>query len=157
MELCDQSASELSGLLRQGKTTSREITESVLRRIDEREATINAFITTNPEAALKQADEADRRFRRGRKIPSLNGIPIAVKDILCTKGIKTTCGSAILSNYVPPYNATAVQKILKSGAVLIGKTNMDEFAMGSSSENSVVISIKCRHTHGALTVLFPSS
>lgn len=136
MELCDHNASELAGMLRRGETTSREITESVLRRIDEREATINAFITTNPEIALKQADEADRRFRQGKKVPSLNGIPIVSKDILCTKGIKTTCGSAILSNYVPPYNATAVKKVLKSGAVLIGKTNMDEFAMGSSNENS---------------------
>jgi len=136
MDLCDHSASELAGMLRRGETTSREITESILRRIDEREATINAFITTSPETALKQADEADRRFRLGKKIPSLNGIPVAVKDILCTKGIKTTCGSAILNNYVPPYNATAVKKILKSGAVLIGKTNMDEFAMGSSNENS---------------------
>jgi aspartyl-tRNA(Asn)/glutamyl-tRNA(Gln) amidotransferase subunit A len=136
VELCDHSASELSGMLRRGETTSREITESVLRRIDEREATINAFITTNPEIALKQADEADRRFRQGKKVPSLNGIPIALKDILCTKGIKTTCGSVILSNYIPPYNATAVKKVLKSGAVLIGKTNMDEFAMGSSNENS---------------------
>lgn len=136
MELCDKSAAELAGMLRRGETTSRAITESVLGRIDEKEATINAFITTSPEAALRQADEADKRFREGKKIPALNGIPIAVKDILCTKGITTTCGSAILGNYVPPYNATAVKKILKSGAVLIGKTNMDEFAMGSSSENS---------------------
>ncbi|MGD2127357.1 MAG: Asp-tRNA(Asn)/Glu-tRNA(Gln) amidotransferase subunit GatA [Desulfobacteraceae bacterium] len=136
MDLCDRSASELAAMLRRGETSSREITESVLKRIDEKEATINAFITVTPEIALKQADEADRRFREGKKIPLLNGIPIAIKDILCTRGIKTTCGSAILGNYIPPYNATAVKKALKSGAVLIGKTNMDEFAMGSSNENS---------------------
>jgi aspartyl-tRNA(Asn)/glutamyl-tRNA(Gln) amidotransferase subunit A len=127
MELCDRSASELSGMLRRGEVSSREITESVFRRIDEREASINAFITTTREEAFRQADQADRLFRKGKNIPLLNGIPIAIKDLMCTQGVKTTCGSRILSNYVPPYDATAV---------MIGKTNMDEFAMGSSTENS---------------------
>jgi len=123
-------------MLRKKEVSSREITESVLSRIDEKESLFRAYITTTPELALKQADQADKRFHRGESLSPLDGIPIAVKDVLCTKGIKTTCGSAILKDYVPPYNATAVKGILKSGAVLVGKTNMDEFAMGSSTENS---------------------
>ena len=136
MELCDQNGSELAGMLRKREISSREITESVFKRISEKEETINAFITETRETALKQADLADNRFRNGKKVPPLNGIPIAIKDNLCTKGIKTTCGSKILANYVPPYDATAVKRVLRSGAVLVGKTNMDEFAMGSSTENS---------------------
>ena len=138
MELCDQNAWELAGLLKNGDISSREITESVFKRIDEKEKTLNAFITTTPDTALKQADAADQRLRKGEDVSPLNGIPIAVKDILCTLGVKTTCGSNILNNYVPTYNATAVEKILKSGGVLIGKTNLDEFGMGSSTENSII-------------------
>jgi aspartyl-tRNA(Asn)/glutamyl-tRNA(Gln) amidotransferase subunit A len=123
-------------MLKKKEVSSREITESVLARIDKRESLLRAYITTTPELALKQADLADKRFHRGERLSPLDGIPIAVKDVLCTKGIKTTCGSAILKDYIPPYDATAVKGIMKSGAVLIGKTNMDEFAMGSSTENS---------------------
>jgi aspartyl-tRNA(Asn)/glutamyl-tRNA(Gln) amidotransferase subunit A len=136
MQLCDRSASELAGMLRKGKVSSREITESVFKRIDEREKTINAFITTTRETALKQAELADRRFRENKRVSLLNGIPIAIKDNMCTRGVRTTCGSKILENYISPYDATAVEKVLQNGAVLIGKTNMDEFAMGSSTENS---------------------
>ena len=138
MELCDHSASELAGMLKKGDVSSREITESVLKRIDEKEGTLNAFITTTRKTALRQADAADARLRKGEKISPLNGIPMAVKDNLCTQGIKTTCGSNILKNYVPTYNATAVEKTLQSGCVLIGKTNLDEFGMGSSTENSII-------------------
>jgi aspartyl-tRNA(Asn)/glutamyl-tRNA(Gln) amidotransferase subunit A len=123
-------------MLKKKEVSSREITESVLARIDEKESLIRAYITTTRELALKQADQADKRFHRGESLSPLDGIPVAVKDVLCTKGIKTTCGSAILKDYVPPYNATAVKGVTKSGAVLVGKTNMDEFAMGSSTENS---------------------
>ena len=136
MELCDRSAVELTRMLRRREVSSREITESVFRRIDEREETINAYITTTRDKALEQADLADIRFRKGKKISLLNGIPIAIKDNLCTRGIRTTCGSNILYNYIPPYDATVVKKLFQRGAVLIGKTNMDEFAMGSSTENS---------------------
>jgi len=136
MELCDMRASKLAKMLRKGEVSSREITESVFKRIDEKEKIVNAFITETREKALKQADLADERFRKGKRVSILNGIPIAVKDNMCTKGIRTTCGSKILYNYIPPYNATAVKRVLGSGAVLIGKTNMDEFAMGSSNENS---------------------
>ncbi len=138
MELCDLSVPELAGMLRKREISSREITESVFKRIDEKEETINAFITTTRETARKQADQADSRFRDVKKVPLLNGIPVAIKDILCTQGIKTTCGSNILNNYIPTYNATAVEKVLKDGVVLIGKTNMDEFGMGSSTENSII-------------------
>ena len=136
MELCDRSAFELAGMLRRGEASSREITESVFERIDEREASIHAFIATARDKALEQAERADKMLRAGRKTSLLNGIPIAIKDNMCTQGITTTCGSHILRNYTPPYDATAVKKALGSGAVLIGKTNMDEFAMGSSTENS---------------------
>ena len=136
MQLCDHSATELARMLRKGEVSSREITESVFKRIDEKEDAVNAFITVTPEIALKQADLADRRFRENKRFSLLNGIPIAIKDNMCTQGIPTTCGSKILENYIPPYDATAAAKVLQTGAVLVGKTNMDEFAMGSSCENS---------------------
>jgi aspartyl-tRNA(Asn)/glutamyl-tRNA(Gln) amidotransferase subunit A len=138
MELCEKSARELADMLRKGEVRSREITESVFNRIDEREDTTNAFITTTRELALKQADAADRRFQKEKNPPLLNGIPIAIKDILCTRGIPTTCGSNMLKDFVPTYHATSVERVLKDGAVLVGKTNMDEFGMGSSTENSIV-------------------
>jgi aspartyl-tRNA(Asn)/glutamyl-tRNA(Gln) amidotransferase subunit A len=136
MELCDHSATELSKMLRQREIRAREITESVFRRIEEREDRINAFVTRTYETALRQADQADATLDKGERIPLLNGIPIAIKDNLCTQDVRTTCGSKILDNYIPPYNATAVKKVLQSGAVLVGKTNLDEFGMGSSTENS---------------------
>jgi len=136
MDLCDRSATELSRMLKKREVSSREITESVLARIHEKESLLRAYITTTRELALKQADLADKRFHREESLSPLDGIPVSVKDVLCTKGIKTTCGSAILKDYIPPYDATAVKGLMKSGAVLIGKTNMDEFAMGSSTENS---------------------
>jgi len=138
MELCDQGALKLAGMLRKKEVTSREIALSVFQRIEEKEETVNAYITTTRERALEQADRADKRFREEADVPLLNGIPIAVKDILCTRGIKTTCGSRILSDFVPTYDATAVERVFQDGAVLIGKTNMDEFAMGSSTEYSIV-------------------
>ena len=136
MQWCDHSASELARILRKGGVSSREITESVFKRINEKEDAIHAFITVTPEIALKQADLADKRFREKKRVSPLNGIPIAIKDNMCTQGIPTTCGSKILEKYIPPYDATTVAKVLQTGAVLIGKTNMDEFAMGSSCENS---------------------
>ncbi|MBN1106482.1 MAG: Asp-tRNA(Asn)/Glu-tRNA(Gln) amidotransferase subunit GatA [Deltaproteobacteria bacterium] len=136
MELCDMSAVELGRLLRKGEITSREVTLSALRRIEEKESDLKAYITVTADLALEMADRADRRFRNGEEVSPLEGIPVAVKDVLCTEGIRTTCGSRILADYVPPYHATAVRKVLESGAVLLGKTNMDEFGMGSSTENS---------------------
>jgi aspartyl-tRNA(Asn)/glutamyl-tRNA(Gln) amidotransferase subunit A len=136
MELCDWSAYDLGRLLRKREMSAREIVESVLERIEERETLIHAYITVTRDMALEQADRADRLLAGGGDIPPLTGIPIAIKDLLCTKGIKTTCASKILADYVPPYNATVVDRLFRDGAILIGKTNMDEFAMGSSTENS---------------------
>jgi aspartyl-tRNA(Asn)/glutamyl-tRNA(Gln) amidotransferase subunit A len=136
MELCDKTAVELGKLLRKGEICSKEITESVLNRIDAQEKNINAYITVTREEALRQAEAADMRFKNKKRVSLLNGIPIALKDNLCTHNIKTTCASKSLENYIPPYNATAVNKLLKEGTILIGKTNLDEFGMGSSTENS---------------------
>jgi aspartyl-tRNA(Asn)/glutamyl-tRNA(Gln) amidotransferase subunit A len=138
MELCDKSAMSLAAMLRKREVTSREITQSVFKRIEEREKTVNAYITTDKDGALIQADQADKKFQKGEELPLLAGIPLAVKDILNTKDIRTTCGSKILDNFVPTYNATAVDRVLKDDAVIIGKTNMDEFGMGSSTENSII-------------------
>jgi aspartyl-tRNA(Asn)/glutamyl-tRNA(Gln) amidotransferase subunit A len=138
MELCDRSAFELSKMLKKGEVSSRQITESALKRAEDKESLINAFITLSPDTALRLADEADKKLLTGEGISPLTGIPIAIKDNICTKGIKTTCGSDILKDFVPTYNATAVQSVLNAGAILIGKTNMDEFGMGSSTENSFI-------------------
>ncbi len=137
MELYQRTIHELSDMLRKGETTSEAITESVLGRIKAIDGRVKAYITV-PELnkALKQAREADARIKSGRTISPLTGIPIAVKDNMCTEGIKTTCASKILGNFVPPYDATVVSKLKEAGYVLCGKPNMDEFAMGSSTENS---------------------
>jgi len=126
---------ELQEKLRDGSITSVEVTESVYRRIASVEEKVHSYITLMEEYAIGQAREADRRIKEGNA-GELTGIPIALKDILCTKGIRTTCGSRILENFIPPYDATIVRKLKDAGAVFVGKTNMDEFAMGSSTETS---------------------
>jgi len=138
MDLCDFSAFQLAELLRGKEVSSREITESALERVRAREGAVHAFVTVTPEEARRQADLADEKIRKGEPLSALTGIPVAVKDNLCTKGIPTTCASKILANYVPPYDATVVSRLKSEGAVIIGKTNMDEFAMGSSTENSAI-------------------
>ena len=135
MELYRQTIGGLHELLKKGEVSSREITESTLARIDEVEPKVNAFITQTPELALQMADEADRRIKTGDFGP-LCGIPLAIKDVLCCDGIRTTCASKILDNFIPPYDATVISKLKQAGAVFVGKANMDEFAMGSSTENS---------------------
>ena len=141
MELHQRTAGQLHKMLVGKEVTSREITESVLQRIAKVEDRIHAYITLTPDLALQQAALADLRIRRGEASP-LTGIPIAVKDLICTQGVRTTCGSHILENFFPPYDATVIEKLKGAGAVLIGKANMDEFAMGSSTENSF-----CGPTH----------
>jgi aspartyl-tRNA(Asn)/glutamyl-tRNA(Gln) amidotransferase subunit A len=118
-----------------GEFSSVELTEAVLDRIVAVDNDVKAYLTLTPETALEQAGAADERRASGESNPLL-GIPLAIKDVLCTKGIPTTCGSRILESFVPPYDATAVARLKTAGAVILGKTNTDEFAMGSSTENS---------------------
>ncbi|MHB0856719.1 MAG: Asp-tRNA(Asn)/Glu-tRNA(Gln) amidotransferase subunit GatA [Anaerolineae bacterium] len=135
MEPYELTIHEAQRLLRTRSLSSVELTRSVLARIDEVDDRIQAYLTSTPDLALRDAEEADRRRRQGDDQPLL-GIPMAIKDVLCTKGVPTTCGSRILEGFVPPYDATVVAKLRAAGAVLTGKTNTDEFAMGSSTENS---------------------
>src|SRR5262249_26878880 len=116
--------------------TPSEVTRAYLARIEALDPQVNAYLTVTAEAALRQAADADARFQAGAPRSLLDGVPIGLKDVLCTRGIRTTCGSKILDHFVPPYDATAVARLLEAGAVLLGKLNMDEFAMGSSTENS---------------------
>jgi len=135
MELHELSLSELSERLRRREISAVELTESVLAQIERLEPHIRAYITLTPEVAREQARQAQARLDAGEWNPLL-GIPIAIKDNISTRGIRTTCASRILYNYVPPYDATVVARLKAAGAVLVGKTNMDEFAMGSSTEYS---------------------
>jgi aspartyl-tRNA(Asn)/glutamyl-tRNA(Gln) amidotransferase subunit A len=112
-----------------------DLTRAVLDRVEAVEAKVRAFITLTPDLAMEQAGEADERLR-GPDAPRLCGIPLGLKDVLATRNVKTTCGSKILENFLPPYDATVVRVLREAGAVTVGKTNMDEFAMGSSTENS---------------------
>ena len=125
---------ELREMLASGQVSAVEVTRDVLDRIEKVEDKVKAYITLDPELALQQAETADKKLKDGTGGP-LCGIPVSVKDVLCTDGMRTTCGSRILENFVPPYDATTVVKLKKAGAVLIGKVSMDEFAMGSTSEN----------------------
>ncbi|MER3399191.1 MAG: Asp-tRNA(Asn)/Glu-tRNA(Gln) amidotransferase GatCAB subunit A [Chloroflexota bacterium] len=126
---------EAHKLLLKGEINAVELTESVLKRIEAVEDRVKAFITVTADLALQQAAEADRRIRAGEVTP-LTGIPMQLKDVIVTRGIRTTCGSRILENFVPIYDATVARRLTEAGAVLVGKGNMDEFAMGSSTENS---------------------
>jgi aspartyl-tRNA(Asn)/glutamyl-tRNA(Gln) amidotransferase subunit A len=118
------------------KISARELAAEHYKRIAARNPELNAFLALSEERAYKQADRVDALIAQGKPLPPLAGVPVAVKDVLSTRGIRTTCGSKILEHYVPPYDATAVERLEAAGAVLLGKTNCDEFAMGSSNENS---------------------
>ena len=133
--MLNSSLKELSAALAAQKISSVELTQLFVARVESLNPTLNAFITTNPEASLAQAQAADRMLAGGRGEP-LTGIPIAHKDIFCTKGWLTTCGSKMLHNFISPYDAHVIEQCNAAGTVILGKTNMDEFAMGSSNETS---------------------
>ncbi|HUS72951.1 MAG TPA: amidase, partial [Sedimentisphaerales bacterium] len=130
------SAKELRDGIAAGRISSVEATEAIFRNIEEREPVIGAYISTYREKALEKASEVDKRIAAGQKVGELAGVPVAVKDNMCTTFGATTCASKILENFHAPYNATVVEKLLSADAVIVGKANMDEFAMGSSTENS---------------------
>ena len=136
MELHQLTIHELHDLLVKKEVTSREVTEALYHRIRKTDGKIGAYLMLTEEEAFHQADQVDRKISKGKGIGDLAGIPLGLKDILCTKGVRTTCGSKILENYVPFYDGTVVRKLKERDAVILGKLNMDEFAMGSSTENS---------------------
>ncbi|GAC1672791.1 MAG: Asp-tRNA(Asn)/Glu-tRNA(Gln) amidotransferase subunit GatA [Candidatus Acidiferrum sp.] len=124
------------------KVSARELVADFYQRIAAQNPELNAFLALSPERAEKQAAKIDALVTAGKPLPALAGVPVAVKDVISTRGITTTCGSKILENYVPPYDATAVERLEAAGAVILGKTNCDEFAMGSSNENSAYGPVK---------------
>ena len=137
MELYNKSASELSKMLRAKEVSAVEIADSVYKRIENVDDKVGAYLETNYEKAIKMAKKADEMIAEG-KGTVMTGIPVAVKDNICVKGYKATCASKMLENFEPPYNAFVTEKLIEAGAVITGKVNMDEFAMGSSTENSAL-------------------
>jgi aspartyl-tRNA(Asn)/glutamyl-tRNA(Gln) amidotransferase subunit A len=135
-ELCDLAAHELGEALRAGRASALEATESCVRRIEAVDERVQAFLTPTADLARDRARAVDERLAAKDDLPATAGIPLALKDVLCTRGVTTTCGSRILHNYVPPYDCTPWARLSAAGSVLVGKTNCDEFAMGSSTENS---------------------
>ena len=136
MNLLSLTAVELGKKIKAGEVTAEEAVKASLAAIESKEPQINSFVTVDGENALKRAAEVQRQIAEGTLTGPLAGVPLAVKDNLCTKGLLTTCSSKILNNFVPTYTAEAVQNLEKAGAIVIGKTNMDEFAMGSTTETS---------------------
>ena len=137
MKLHELTIHEAHALLKQKQISSEELTRAVLQRIENVEEKVDAFITVAADLALQQAAEADRLIACGH-CETLTGIPLAIKDLICTRDLQTSCASRILENFIPPYDATVTRKLKQAGAIVLGKLNMDEFAMGSSTENSGV-------------------
>lgn len=136
MDIVKLSAFEMKNKLHEKEISSRELVESHFDIIENRGKDINAFISLNKEEALKAADRVDKKIKNGEKLGLLAGIPIGIKDNILTKDLRTTCGSKMLENFIPPYDATVINRIYEADGIIIGKTNMDEFAMGSSTETS---------------------
>ena len=134
-EFASLTVHEARGLLDRREVSSVELTGAALERIDQVDGRIGAFVTVTRELALDQAAEADQRIAAGDATP-LTGIPMQLKDNMCTRGVRTTCSSRMLESFVPPYDATVTERLFQQGAVMVGKGNLDEFAMGSSTENS---------------------
>ncbi len=142
MDLTALTLHELADKLRKKEVSSIELTEAFLKRISLVEDKVRAFVTISDDEARKAAKESDARLAKGANLTPLTGVPISIKDIFCTKGVRTTCSSKILENFIPPFDATVVKKLKDAGAVILGKNNMDEFAMGSSTENSAFFPTK---------------
>ena len=136
MSLCDLTVKEAGRLLRSGEVSALDLLEAVLDRASMTESQLHAYLTIDREGAARAAVQADAELAEGQDRGPLHGIPVAVKDNMCTRGIETTAASQILAGYIPPYDATVVSRLRAAGAVMVGKTNLDEFAMGSSTENS---------------------
>ncbi len=136
MDLTKLSAFEMKEKLHKKEITSRELIEAHFKMIEDRDDGLNAFITLNKEEALKAADRVDEKIKNGERLGLLAGLPIGLKDNIITKDLRTTCGSKMLENFIPPYNSSVVDRIVEADGIIIGKTNMDEFAMGSSTETS---------------------
>jgi aspartyl-tRNA(Asn)/glutamyl-tRNA(Gln) amidotransferase subunit A len=135
MKLHALTIEQASGLLKNKEISSVELTRAVLDRIDAVDGKVGAYLTVDADGALSQARTADQRLAAGNAAP-LTGIPLGIKDLMCTRGLRTTCASKILENFVPPYDATVITRLKNAGAVIVGKLNMDEFAMGSTTEHS---------------------
>ena len=127
---------ELKGIIDNQEVSSEEVVNSVFDRIDKIEPKVHAYISLFRDSAQQDAKVIDNQIKKGATVGKLSGIPIAIKDVMCTKGKFTTCGSRIIENYIPPYDATVVERVKNEGIIITGKTNTDEFAMGSSTENS---------------------
>ena len=136
MNIKDMTMTELNESIKSGKISSVEATKETLDIIEKEDERYGAFLTIDREGALKEAARVDEEIKSGRCISPIAGVPIAIKDNICTKDIKTTCASKILYNFIPTYDAQAVANLKNAGAIIIGKTNMDEFAMGSTTETS---------------------
>ena len=136
MSLTDATAAQLQILLHKREVTSEEVTRAYLDRIDALDTQVQAFLVVNADQAMETARNVDRKRLSGEPLGKLAGIPVAVKDVLCVRAEPTTCGSRMLEHYRPPYDAFVVDRLKESDAVIIGKVNMDEFAMGSSTEHS---------------------
>src|SRR6267154_2170714 len=132
----NQSITAVREALKARKISARELARDYYQRIGARNPELNAYLTLSEDRAYAQADRVDTLVAAGGPLPLLAGVPMAVKDVISTRGVRTTCGSKILENYIPPYDATAVERLEAAGAIILGKTNCDEFAMGSSNENS---------------------
>ncbi len=145
MKLYEKTAHELHDLLKSKEISATELTQNLFERIDEKEKEIGAYLEITKSQALETAKRVDEKISRGEEIAPLEGIPCAIKDNICTKGVKTTCASKILENFVPPYDATVMTKLNSQNAVMLGKVNMDEFAMGGSTENSAYHTTKNPH------------